>query len=80
MVARMSRPELSEVMAEMKRRHAELDSKRGRRLQDFGAESIDLTSSYSAERAERETKLAEALARMAVVAARCEHKVRRGAV
>jgi hypothetical protein len=80
MVARMSRPELSEVMVEMKRRHAELDGKRGRRLRDVGAGSVDLTSSYTAQRAERETKLAEALAQMAVVAARCEHTVRRDTV
>ena len=78
MVARVSCPELSEVMAEMQRRHADLDSKRGRRFQDIGARPVDLASSYSAERADRETKLAEALARMAVVAARCEHKVRQG--
>ena len=76
MVARMSRPELGEVMAEMKRRHAELDSKRGRRFQIVGSQTAEIVASYTAARADREVKLAEALARMAVVAADCENTVR----
>ncbi len=80
MVARISRPELSEVMAELQRRHAELDGKRGRRFQIVGNDTIEIASSYTAARADRETKLADALARMAVVAADCENTVRSGAV
>jgi hypothetical protein len=76
MVARISRPELSEVMAELQRRHAELDSKRGRRFQIVGDVTLEIASSYTAARAEWEVKLAAALARMAVVAAGCESTVR----
>ena len=76
MVARISRPEMSEVMAELQRRHAELDSKRSRRFQTIGSQTVEIVSSYTAARAEREVKLAEALARMAVVAADCENTVR----
>jgi hypothetical protein len=76
MVSRVSRPEPSEVPAELQRRHADLDSKRGRRFQIVGNETIEIASSYTAARAEWEVKPADALARMAVVAAGCESMVR----
>lgn len=77
MIDRTSHLAVSDLIAEMERRHAELDRKRADRQQAASARSAQIAASYSLERGEREFKLAGMLARVAASAALCEQRVSR---
>ena len=75
MIDRNTHFAMSDLIAEMERRHAALDRRRADRRQAASARSAQIAASYSLERGDREFKLAGMLARVATSAAQCEQRV-----